>query len=161
MPTFQSQSPISPRPAHIECHTNNLASSCSHLTYYVSNLFTSLHVYHTYTAVKSRNNTPAFSLCWKLSSMSCVSSVTWSTVDLPRRKPACSRGSCGSMRLCINLSRILNGTQSSEMGLYDFGSCAGLLGFGRATTVARRQVSLYLRLTSCLSLSLYLSLHMS
>ena len=47
MPTFQSQSPISPRPAHIECHTNNLASSCSHLTYSVSNLFTSLHVYHT------------------------------------------------------------------------------------------------------------------
>ena len=47
MPTFQSQSPISPRPAHIECHTNNLASSCSHLTYSVPNLFTSLHVYHT------------------------------------------------------------------------------------------------------------------
>ena len=112
----------------------------------------------SYTAVKSRNNTPAFSLCWNLSSMYCVSSVTWSTVDLPRRKPACSRGSCGSMRLCINLSRILNGTQSSEMGLYDFGSCAGLLGFGRDTTVARRHVSLYLRLTSCLSLSLYLSI---
>ena len=35
MPTFQSQSPISPRPAHIECHTNKLASSCSHLTYSV------------------------------------------------------------------------------------------------------------------------------
>ena len=47
MPTFQSQSPISPRPAYIECHTNNLASSCSHLTYSVPNLFTSLHVYHT------------------------------------------------------------------------------------------------------------------
>ena len=47
IPTFQSQSPISPRPAHIECHTNNLASSCSHLTYSVSDLFTSLHVYHT------------------------------------------------------------------------------------------------------------------
>ena len=71
--------------------------------------------------------------------LSCVSSV-----DLPRRKPACSRGSCGSttgsMRLCINLSRTLNGTQSSEMGLYDLGSCAGLFGFGRPTTVARRQV---------------------
>ena len=57
--------------------------------------------------------------------MYCVSSVTWSTVDRPRRKPACSRGSCGSttwsMRLCINLSRILNGTQSSEIGLYDLG----------------------------------------
>ena len=65
-------------------------------------------------------------------------------LDLPRRKPACSRGSCGSttgsMRLCINLSRILNGTQSSEMGLCDLGSCAGLFGFGRATTVAWRQV---------------------
>ena len=76
--------------------------------------------------------------------MSCVSSVTWSTVDRPGRKPACSRGSCGSttgsMRLCIMLSRILNGTQSSEMGLYDLGSCAGLFGFGSATTVARRQV---------------------
>ena len=47
MPTFPSQSPISPRPAHIECHTNNMASSCSHLTYSVSNMFTSLHVYHT------------------------------------------------------------------------------------------------------------------
>ena len=44
------------------------------------------------------------------------------------------------MRLCINLSRILNGAQSSEMGLYDLGYCAGLFGFGRATTVARRQV---------------------
>ena len=44
------------------------------------------------------------------------------------------------MRLCINFSRILNGTQSSEMGLYDLGSCVGLFGFGRATTVARRQV---------------------
>ena len=80
----------------------------------------------SYAAVKSRNTTPAFSLCSKLSSMSYVSSVTWSTADLPRRKPACSRGRCGfttgSMRLCINLSRILNGTQSSEMGLYDLGS---------------------------------------
>ena len=53
-------------------------------------------------------------------------------------------GSCGattgSMQLCINLSRILNGTQSSEMGLYDLGSCSGLFGFGRATALARRQV---------------------
>ena len=46
----------------------------------------------------------------------------------------------GSMRLCINLSRILNGTQSSEMGMYDLESCAGLFGFGRATTVARHHV---------------------
>ena len=55
--------------------------------------------------------------------MYCVSSVIWSTVDLSRRKPACSRGSCGSttglIRLHINVSRILNETQSSEMGLYD------------------------------------------
>ena len=76
--------------------------------------------------------------------MYCVSSVTLSTVDLPRRKPACFGGTCGStivsMRLCINLSRILNGTQSSEMGLSDLGSCAGLFGFGSATAVARRQV---------------------
>ena len=48
MPTFQSQSHISPRPAHIECNTNKVASSCSHLTYSVyTSLFTSLHVYHT------------------------------------------------------------------------------------------------------------------
>ena len=105
----------------------------------------------SYAAVKSRNTTPAFSLCWKLSPMYCVSGDTWSTVDLPWWKPACSRGSCGSTtgstRLCINLSRILNGTQSSEMGLYDLGSCAGLFDVGRATTVAQRQVfgSLYLR----------------
>ena len=44
------------------------------------------------------------------------------------------------MRLCNNLSRILNGMQSRAMSLYDLGSFAGLLGFGRATTVARRQV---------------------
>ena len=95
----------------------------------------------SYAAVKSRNTTPAFSLCSKLSSMYCVSSVTWSTVDLPRRKPACSRGRCrsttGSMRLCII---ILNRTQSSKMGMYDLGSCAGLFGYVRATTVARCQV---------------------
>ena len=44
------------------------------------------------------------------------------------------------MRLCIILSRILNGAQSSEIGLYELGSCAGLFGFGSVTTVARRQV---------------------
>ncbi|KAI9523059.1 hypothetical protein NQZ68_031919 [Dissostichus eleginoides] len=43
------------------------------------------------------------------------------------------------MRLWIILSKILNGTQSSEMGLYDLGSSAGLFGFGRAMTEARRQ----------------------
>ena len=36
------------------------------------------------------------------------------------------------------LSRILNGTQRSEIGLYDVGSCVGLFGFERASTVARR-----------------------
>ena len=80
----------------------------------------------------------------KLTSMSCVSRVILSTVDLSWGKLNCSRENCGSstesMRLCINLSRILNGTQSNEMGLYDLGSCAGLFGYGRATTVARRQV---------------------
>ena len=76
--------------------------------------------------------------------MSCVSSVSLPGPPyLPRRKPACSRGRCGfttgSMRLCINLSRILNGTQSSEMGLYHLGSCVGSFGFEsqRASTVAR------------------------
>ena len=80
--------------------------------------------------------------------MYCVSSVTWSTVDRPRREPACSRGSCGSttgsMRLCINLSRILNGTQSSEMGLYDLGSCGKTMyvhgGYTRRFTEAGSKV---------------------
>ncbi|KAI9529551.1 hypothetical protein NQZ68_011261 [Dissostichus eleginoides] len=44
------------------------------------------------------------------------------------------------MRLWIIISKILNGTQSSEMGLYDLGSSVGLFGFGRAMTEARRQV---------------------
>ena len=34
--------------------------------------------------------------------------VSWSTVDLPRRKPACCGSTIWSMRLCINLPRILN-----------------------------------------------------
>ena len=42
------------------------------------------------------NADPAF-LAEKLSSMSCVSSVTQPTVDLPCGKPACSLGSNGSM----------------------------------------------------------------
>ena len=66
--------------------------------------------------------------------------VAWSTVDLPRRKPACCGSTIWSMRLCINLSRILNGTRSSPTGLYDLESCACLFCFGRTTTVARRQV---------------------
>ena len=45
-------------------------------------------------------------------------------------------GRCG----CVSTSRILNGTQCSEMGLYGLGSCAGLFGFWSATTVERRQV---------------------
>ena len=76
---------------------------------------------------------PAFSLCSKLSSMYCVSIVTWPTVYLPWRKQACSRGSrwstTGSMRLCNNLSRILNGMQSREMSLYDLGVMRRLIGF--------------------------------
>ena len=96
--------------------------------------------------LSSPETLPPLSRCAEscMSSMYCVSCVTWSTVYIPRRNPACFRGSCGSttgsMRQCINLSRILNGTQSSAMGLYDLGSCAGLFGFGRPTTVARRQV---------------------
>ena len=44
------------------------------------------------------------------------------------------------MWLCISLSRILNGTLSNEIGLYDLGSCVGLFGFERATPVPWRQV---------------------
>jgi len=46
---------------------------------------------------RSTNTAPAFFLAENPSSMSCVSRVTWSTVDLPCQKPACSRGSNGSM----------------------------------------------------------------
>ena len=55
---------------------------------------------------------------------------------VPEEAAGPPQGRCG----CVSTSpdsRILNGTQSSEMGLYDLGS---LFGFGRATTVARRQV---------------------
>ena len=70
--------------------------------------------------VRSTNTVPAFFLDEKLSSMSCVNRVTWSTVDLPCRKPACSRRSNGSMigstRAEMNLSRILKGTYQ---GIWD------------------------------------------
>ena len=58
-------------------------------------------------------------------------SVTWSTADLPRLV----RSVTWSMRLSINLSRISNGTQSSEMDVR-LVYCAVFFGFGRATTVA-------------------------
>ena len=51
----------------------------------------------SYAAVRSSRTTPAFSPRWKVSSMSRVRNVTWSTVDLPRRKPAWSFGSFGSI----------------------------------------------------------------
>jgi len=54
-------------------------------------------------AVKSTNTAPDF-FAEKLSSMSCVSRVTWYTADLPCRKPASSCGSNGSM---IGLTRAL------------------------------------------------------
>ena len=76
-------------------------------------------------AVKSINTTPAFSLCRKLSSMYCVSSVTWSTVDLPRRKSACSRGSfgstTGSMRLCRSYHAVQNLEWDAEQRVRSLG----------------------------------------
>ena len=48
-------------------------------------------------AVRSTNTAAAFFLAEKLSSMSCVSRVTWSTVDFPCRMSACFRGCNESM----------------------------------------------------------------
>ena len=71
-------------------------------------------------AVSLTNTAPDFFLAEKLSSMSHVSRVTWSSVDLPCRKPTCSQGSSrsmiGSKRAQMSLSRILNGTHSRDMG---------------------------------------------
>ena len=92
--------------------------------------------------MRSSSTTPAFSFTWKLSSMCWVRSVIWSTVGLPRRKTACSPGSCGSItgvrRLCSSLSKILYGTHSK--GRYPFVSSLGLFGLGKAIMLARRQV---------------------
>ena len=74
-----------------------------------------------------------FSPVWKLSSMSCHRRVTWSVIDLPLRKPACSLSrwglNTGSRRARIRRSRSLYGTQSNEMGRYPFGLSLGLLAF--------------------------------
>ena len=98
----------------------------------------------SYAADRSRSTTPAFSRVWKVSSMSWVMRVTWSTVDLPRRKPACSLGSCGSMtgsrRACRRRSMSLYGTQRRAIGRYPLGSSSGLFGLGRAITLERCQI---------------------
>ena len=98
----------------------------------------------SYAAVRSSRTTPAFSPTWKVSSMSWVRRVTWSVVDFPRRKPACSLGSCGSMtgsrRAYSRRSITLYGTHKRDMGRYPLGSSRGLLGFGRAITLARRHI---------------------
>ena len=69
---------------------------------------------------------------------------TWSAVDFPRRKPACSFGSFGSItgsrRAWRRRSKILYGTQGRVMGQYPLGSSSGLLGFGRAMTLAHRHI---------------------
>ena len=67
----------------------------------------------------------AFSPRWKESSMSWVRRVTWSMVDFPWRKPACSFGSfrsASSRRAWRRCSKILYGMQSRAMGRYPFGS---------------------------------------
>ena len=45
--------------------------------------------------MRSTKTSPAFFLAEKLSLMSCVSRVTWSTVELPCQKLTCSQGSNG------------------------------------------------------------------
>ena len=98
----------------------------------------------SYAAVRSGKPAPAFSPAWKLSSMSWHRRVTWSFVDLPLWKPACSLGSWGSIpglrRARIRRLRSLYGTQSNEMGRYPLGSSLGLFGFGRVITLARRYI---------------------
>ena len=98
----------------------------------------------SYAAVRSSRTTPAFYPTWKVSSMSWVRRVTWSVVDFPRPKPACSLGSCGSMtgsrRAYSRRSITLYGTHKRDMGRYPLGSSSGLLGFGRAITLARRLI---------------------
>ena len=56
----------------------------------------------SYAAVRSRKMVPAFSPDWKLSSMSWHRRVTWSVVDIPLRKPACSLGSWLNYHLNLN-----------------------------------------------------------
>ena len=97
-----------------------------------------------YTTVRSRRMMPTFSPHWKESLMSWVRRVIWSTVDFPWRKPACSFGSFGSITgsRCAwrRRSKILYSTQSRVIRRYPFGSSSGLLGFGRAMTLARRHI---------------------
>ena len=58
-------------------------------------------------AVWLTNTAPAFFLSEKLSAMSCVNRVTWSTADHPCRKPTCSCGSNGSMIVLTSVDESL------------------------------------------------------
>ena len=75
----------------------------------------------SYAAIRSIRTAQAVSLASKQSSVSCVSSVTRSTVDHSLWKPACSCGSWGSMmgliRPWIIFLSSLNVMHNSEMGL--------------------------------------------
>ena len=55
----------------------------------------------SYAAVRLTRTAPAVPLALKQSSKSCVSRVTWSTVNRPLRKPASSWGSWGSIMVLI------------------------------------------------------------
>ena len=76
--------------------------------------------------------------------MSCVNRVTWSTLDLPCRMPACSCGNnesmFGSTRAWMSVSKILKGTHSRNMGWWLFWSPSGFSGWGIATISALLQI---------------------
>ena len=107
----------------------------------------------SYAAVKSRNTPPDFLRC----AGSCLRCLVLVVLPGPRLiyhggnrlvpeeavGPPQGRCGCAECKHSYNtpsFSRTLNGTQSSETGLFDSASFAGLFGFGRATTVVRRQV---------------------
>ena len=66
------------------------------------------------------------------SDMCCVCWVSNVLVECSGLKPCCvgERGMCGVIMLSIRRSIILDGVQSSVMGLCDAGSVGGLLGLG-------------------------------
>ena len=79
---------------------------------------------------------------FKPSSVVCVRWVRRVDVECSDLKPCCEgeSGICGVMLLRTNLSSILEGVQSKEIGLYEVGSVGGLLGFRIGMILACFQV---------------------
>ena len=79
---------------------------------------------------------------FKPSSVVCVRWVRSVDVECWDLKPCCEGESeiCGEMLLRTNLSSILEGVLSSEIGLYEVSSVGGLLGFRIGIILASFQV---------------------